>query len=271
MQIIGSIETCYPIFTKSEKKVADYILEHREEGIEHITLAEFSAMLGVGEATIVRFCRKIELKGFQELKFTLAVESAETNNPSEGKREAIKTNLINNIEMTDEMVSQKEIDIAIEMIKNAEVIYFFGIGTSGLSASMGEARLFRYGKRTKAVTDSHVQSMQASLCDKNSLIITVSVSGETKDLVEAVSLAKEAGAKIVVITNHVHSTLAKLGDCVLISYGKTNVINSGTFSTMVSQMFLLDLIISGYAIRYISDTIKPREKIARSVMDKINK
>ena len=75
MQTIGSIETCYPTFTKSERKVADYILEHRKEGIEHITLAEFSSMLGVGEATIVRFCRKIDLKGFQELKFTLAVEA----------------------------------------------------------------------------------------------------------------------------------------------------------------------------------------------------
>lgn len=270
MQTIGSIETCYPTFTKSERKVADYILEHRREGIEHITLAEFSSMLGVGEATIVRFCRKIDLKGFQELKFTLAVESAEANDPSEGKREDIKCNLINIIEMTDEMVSQKQIDSAVEMIRKAEDIYFFGIGTSGLSASMGEARLFRFGKRTKAVTDSHVQSMQASLCDENSLIITVSVSGETKDMVEAVSLAKETGARIIVITNHMHSTLAKLGDCVLISYGKTNVVNAGTFSTMVSQMFLLDLIISGYAIRYINDTAKPREKIARSVMNKIN-
>lgn len=267
MQTIGLIETCYPSLTKSEKKVADYILKHKKEGIEHITLSEFSRMLEVGEATIVRFCRKINMKGFQELKFTLAVESTEAEQ-NEEKREDIKQNLINTIEITDEMISQKKIDEAVELIKKAEDVYFFGIGTSGLSASMGEARLFRFGKKTKAVTDSHRQNMQASLCDKTSLIIAVSVSGETKDLIEALSLAKKAGAKILVITNHIHSSLAKLADCVLISYGKMNIINAGTFSTMVSQVFLLDLITSGYAIRYSEDAVKSKEKIARSVMNK---
>ena len=68
MQTLGIIESYYPSFTKSEKRIADFIIESNSKVID-LTLSELAVMLNVGEATIVRFCRKMKLKGFQELKF----------------------------------------------------------------------------------------------------------------------------------------------------------------------------------------------------------
>lgn len=267
MQTIGIIETYYPSFTKSEKIVADYILHNRTK-IADLTLSELAVMLHVGEATIVRFCRKMKMKGFQELKFLLAIDSEEEQNEDVNKHEFIKSNLIQTIQITDAMLKQAGIDEAIELIEVSSTVYFFGIGTSGLAASMGESRLFRFGKQTKAITDSHRQVMQASLCDESCLIIIVSVSGETKDLIEATEIAKRKGCRIITITNHITSTLAKLSDCAVLSYGKVNLMNYGTFSSMVSQLFILDILTSGYALHNTGDVRTARECIARAMIKK---
>lgn len=264
---IGVIKSCYPSFTKSEKVVADFILEKSSE-IDSLTLLELSEVLNVGEATIIRFCRKINLKGYQELKFMLAIDGEEDKSKDIDKHEAIKEHLIKTIQLSDSMLKQSEINKAVKLINEAKGIYFYGIGTSGLSACMGESRLFRYGKHTKAITDSHIQCMQSSLCDSHSLIIAVSVSGETIDLLEAVQGAKENGCKLIAITNHINSTLARLSDIVFISHGETSIIRAGTFSSMVSQMFILDILTSGYAIAYPNKITKPREKTVRSVISK---
>ena len=253
MQTLGIIESYYPSFTKSEKRIADFIIESNSKVID-LTLSELAVMLNVGEATIVRFCRKMKLKGFQELKFLLAIDDDGKQQETD-KHECIKNNLIQTIQITDSMIRQEEINHAIQLIEEAEYIYFFGIGTSGLAASMGESRLFRFGKQTKAVTDSHRQLMQASLCNE-------------KDLIEAAEVAIKTGCKIITITNHITSTLAKLSDCVIISYGKVNLMNAGTFSSMVSQLFILDILTSGYGLHNAGSVRIARENIARVIYGK---
>lgn len=268
MSITGKIESCFPSFTKSEQTIARFILDHRRDGVEQYLLGDLSRDLGVGEATIVRFCRKLGLGGFKELKFLLSVENEEDAGDGEGQRD-IKENLIASIKTTDSMVSRRDLSEVVDLIGSAHEVFFFGIGTSGLSAAMGETRLFRFGKRTRAITEAHAQSMQASLCDEGSLIIAVSVSGETTDLIEAVLLAKEMGATVVTITSYLHSSLAECSDYVLISSGKPNYINAGGFSTVVSQMYLLDLITSEYAVRFSDEVARSKEQIARSIINKM--
>lgn len=268
MSIIGKIESCLPSFTKTETIIARFILDHREDGVEQYLLGDLSRELGVGEATIVRFCRKLGLGGFTELKFLLSVENEEHTAARENSGE-IKDILISSIKMTDSMVSSKDISDVVDLAGAASEVFFFGIGMSGLSASMGESRLFRFGKRTKAITEAHAQNMQASLCDENSLIVAVSISGETIDLIEAVSLAKESGAKVVAITSYLRSTLAELADYVLLSFGKPNYINAGAFSTVVSQLYILDLITSEYALRFSAEAAQSKKRIARSIINKM--
>ena len=75
MQTLGIIESYYPSFTKSEKRIADFIIESNSKVID-LTLSELAVMLNVGEATIVRFCRKMKLKGFQEYWQSTMTESS---------------------------------------------------------------------------------------------------------------------------------------------------------------------------------------------------
>jgi len=100
--------------------------------------------------------------------------------------------------------------------------------------------------------------------------MAISVSGETRDLIESVVSAKRNGARIVSITGYAQSTLAQISDYVLVSYGKTIYSNQGTFSMVVSQMYLLDLITSRYVTTHSEDVAPIQEKVYRSMMHKMN-
>lgn len=267
MQVIAMIKTSYPSFTRSEKKAADFVLSRPAE-VGSITLQDMSRKLGIGEATVVRFCQKLGLAGFQELRFQLSVESNAVDDSTCEGGEGIKRSLIDNIEMTSSMVDADVTNHVIDLIASAREVLFYGIGTSGLSAAMGEMRLMRFGKHVRSVRDPHMQNVLSSLCNDQTLIVAMSVSGETKDLIESVGLAKSAGAGIVAITNYVSSTLAKLADVTLLSYGKTDLINAGTFSSVVSQMYLLDLITTGYALRCSDGVARAQKKVGRSMLSK---
>lgn len=68
------IKETYSTFTKTEKRVADYLLNNHE--IDYLRLAELANHLKVGEATIIRFCRKLKFKGYQDFKFSIALDEA---------------------------------------------------------------------------------------------------------------------------------------------------------------------------------------------------
>lgn len=68
------IAAAYSTLTKTEKRIADDLLTYRD--VRHLSLADLSKKLGVGEASIVRFCRKLGYRGYQDFRFSLALDEA---------------------------------------------------------------------------------------------------------------------------------------------------------------------------------------------------
>ena len=102
MRYIAIIKSCYPSLSKTEKKVADYILKERGK-IIYQTLLEISQNIEVGEATIIRFVRKIGFSGFQDLKFEIAKEN---NNDIESNSNSLDNNYDSYIDENAERIAQ---------------------------------------------------------------------------------------------------------------------------------------------------------------------
>ncbi|HBM76350.1 MAG TPA: MurR/RpiR family transcriptional regulator [Clostridiaceae bacterium] len=259
----------YSQFTKSEKIIADYI-EKDPGTIGEMTLSDLSTLLNVGEATIIRFCRKIGFKGFQDFKFAVAVAEVNNDNTSNvlSFQDNIENNIVRTIQNTKNNINDDILYKAISMINNTANIFLYGVGFSGYIAKIAEGRFLRVGKRTKAVCDPHFQCMQSSISNENDLIIGISLSGTTKDIIESLTIAREANAKIIVVTSNKQSKLTKLADCVLLTAKKENPLLGGSFSGMMSQMFALDMLCTGYALLNQKNSIKYMEKTAKSIMMK---
>lgn len=267
MSVLNLIETCYSQFTRAEKKVANFILEDKDNAFVYMTLADIATQLEVGQATIVRFCHKLKLSGFQDLKVAIALENTqnETVNKVEDSNVYIENCIIDSLHKTRVSLNHATLEKCVDLVDKADNVYFYGIGTSAYAFSSVEMRFFRAGKKVKKITDPHVQLMQSVICSNKDVIIAVSVSGETKDLIYAIEKAKEQNTKIIVISNNDHSKLVKLADYALTSFSKDNRYITGSINGTISQMYLLELIFDGFVARNEKDVFEKMEYISKAI------
>lgn len=268
MRYISIIQSFYPSLSKGEKKIADYVIAEKDQ-IIYQTLQEISKCIGVGEATIVRFCHKIGFEGFHDFKLSVAKEIPNSTT-EEGVHyvDYITMNLQNAITSTKQILNKEKIEAAVDLILSAKRVFFYGVGTSSNAALDMQSRLLRYGKTSAVVSDAHFQAMTSSVLGEEDLVIAFSLSGYTQDIVESLSIAKSNGVKIITITNHTLSPAAEFADVVLLSAGKESPMDGGSLSGRVSQLYIIDLICTGYALRDAERSFAMREKTANSVMKK---
>lgn len=275
MRYIAIIKSCYPSLSKTEKKVADYILKERGK-IIYQTLLEISQNIEVGEATIIRFVRKIGFSGFQDLKFEIAKEN---NNDIESNSNSLDNNYDSYIDENAERIAQTIINtkstldkdnlkLAIKMITDSKRVFFYGVGSSGFTANEAQTRFMRLGVIGNAIIDPHFQSMYSSISNSQDVIIVFSISGYTKDIIEAVKIAKQENTKIIAITSYILSPIAQLADCVLLTSAKENPLEGGSFTGKISQLYIIDLLCLEYLVQNKKSALLQKQKTAEAVVSK---
>ncbi|GCF94368.1 RpiR family transcriptional regulator [Enterococcus florum] len=268
MGYLETIRANYENLTKSEKKVADYIVSTGDK-LHQQTLSDIKKATMVGDATIVRFCQKMGYSGFSDLKIAIAKE--ELNNPESTESSFVKRvekKLANAIKDTSSLADEKKMKEAASFINQAKNIYIYGVGSSGITALDMESRFLRGGLRVKAITDPHYQMMNASLFTQEDLVIGITLTGKTKDIYDALSVAKKNGAKIISICNYVLSPVAQISDVVLQTAIEEYLLNGGSLTGKISQIFAIDLLITYYEKTYGINEDQMREKIAREIVHK---
>lgn len=272
MNYINLIQSFYPSLSKSEKKVADFILAQKEDMI-YLTLQEIAKEVVVGEATILRFCRKIGYSGFQSMKLAIAEAVAELKDNSEhhGQQSFIETvtnNIHRIIDKNYDKIKLEDLQETAKCINLAKRVFIYGIGSSGNIALDMQSRFLRLGKPVYPVTDSHYQLMNSAIMDEQDLIIAFSLTGSTEEIVDSISLAKTNKAKIIAVTNYILSPLANLADIVILTAGKESPIDGGSISAMVSQLYIVDLICTAYTMLNPERAKSMRFKTSQSIIGK---
>lgn len=276
MPVKNIIESVYPSLTKAEKKVGNTVLEKLDIIIYH-SVTNLADMAEVGETTVLRFCRKIGFKGYQEFKLTIVKDLANyeektlsySYNNDNMFVQNIEQQTIQMIQETAKIVNQETLKITVDYIHKAKNIYLFGVGTSGITALDAKNRLLRIGIISEATTDSHFQAMTAATLTPEDVVVGFSVSGSTKDIVDSLKLAKDNGAKIVAITYYARSPITRLADSVLLISGKESPLEGGSLGAKITQLFVIDLLCTGLAYKQKDSALKMKEKTAQSVVNKI--
>ncbi|WP_223634538.1 MurR/RpiR family transcriptional regulator [Planococcus sp. 4-30] len=257
-------------FTKSENKIYDYILAHPDKVLYH-SLTELSELSGVAEATVLRFFRKLGFKGFQDFKFLFAQEVPPANHSVQDESfvHRIRNSIVQAIEDSSEVVDMDTLEKSIQAIDAAQDVVIFGIGSSGIAGLDMQNRLMRIGKHVSAITDSHFQIMRASSLTEKSVVIAISLTGSTKDIVDAVKLAKEKNATVIALTNYVKSPLTRYADFVLLSSAKESPLDSGSLVSKIAQLYLIDLICTGLTMNNVKDAESVKREITEHIAGKL--
>lgn len=268
MSYFDKVESVFPSFTKSERKISDYI-EDNGEKVVFMSIKDLSDEIEVGEATVVRFYKKVGYSGFQDLKMDLVKEDfGEKYEEHENFIEEISQNYKSIIDSTISLLEVDKINTFVKKVKESKHIYIYGVGASGLAAREAEASFFRAGLNTKAISDSHFQAMNSSILKEGTMIIAYSLSGTTKDVYDSIKIARDNKAYIVAITNYPRSAIGSLADLVFTTAKKESLLEGGSLGAKMSQLLITDVLSTAYSMVDKEEFINIKKKTAQAIISK---
>lgn len=245
MNVLCEIQKSYTLFSEKEKDIADYILQSNDQ-IKNINITELSRSIGVSNATITRFSKKIGCKSFVDMKIQLS--AATTPKVEDLKDDGVFSDIYSfyksTIDMTNHLIDKDMIFKFVKKIKKAKRIYICGVGSSGFTASEFALRLLRMGFNVSSITDSHTMIINSSILSKNDLIVGISLSGETNEVVQSLRIGQGNGATSVAMTSFENSSIAKFANMKFILYNSGFIDKERFVNSQFSAMYVVDLICS---------------------------
>ena len=269
------IKLLYDKMGKAEKKIADWIFENPGEIIS-LSIVELAEQCRCGEATIVRFAKRLGLNGFQELKFSLAAENggspASTHITAQDSAFEIYQKVCNDIylslEKTKSSLKEKLLGVAAEKICKADKIVIFGLGNSSAIALDASHKFMRAGLNAIAYTDNHMQVIAASHLKENDIAIGISHSGSSKDIVEALKIAKEHNATTIALTNNGKSPILKQSDIVLSTASEETQYNILALNSRIAQLAIIDTLYFYIVYNRSKDALQSIQQTEHSLLTK---
>lgn len=242
--------------TKSGGIVADYLVQHAEDA-QYLSISSLAKACGVAEATIFRFCRSLGFDGYNEMKIALAKATA-TAMPVALKLEpgvdtqTLVTHAYNTaveaLNGTRSVLDPDAIDRAATLLQRARQVYCLGQGGSQVLAGDIWARFSMISTKFRTAGDSHMQAITASLMGPEDVLLFVSYSGSTRDMMDTLRLAKENGAKVILITHYDDAPGAALADVVLLCGAQENPLDSGSIPAKLAMLFVANVLVLRYTL-----------------------
>lgn len=277
MGIIEQLESPNFKATKSDKLLINYIKNNIED-VFYKPISQIAKESNIGEATITRFSKKIGFNGLQDFKVTLAQEISSNSNKKniinsniENNESAIDTarklltSNVNTLENTVDIINSEDIHKCAKLIINAKKIYFIGIGYSGIIAQDSNYKFMRIGLNCVSFDSSHTMIMMASIMEKGDLLISISHSGETEEIIRTVELAKENQVDVIAITENKESVLKDVSDVHLAYVSGETVLETGSISSKLAQIFLIDLVYTQVVKEKFNEAIDRKVKTTDAI------
>ncbi|NBI12833.1 SIS domain-containing protein [[Haemophilus] felis] len=254
-KILDTIGALHNSLTKTEKKIAATILASPEL-FSQSSLSDLAQQLDVGEATFIRFCRTIGFRGFTDFKLELAIELATREKehhtlldtdisvaddvPSIAAKLQSTMNKV--ITETINLLDFATLDVIVKKMIAAKRIFLFGVGSSGITAEDAKNKFMRIGLQVDATSNNHFMYMQAALMNKDDVVIGISHSGYSTEVIESLNIAKKNGATTIALTHNLRSPITQVADHVIINGNRQGQLQGDSIGTKIAQLFVLDLI-----------------------------
>ena len=258
---------------RSERKVADVILADPASatGMSIATLAQAAS---VSEPTVNRFCRNFEAKGYPDFKIKLAQSlaggtpyvsrSVERNDDAAGYGDKIFGATIAALDEARRALDARRVERAVDYLIQAKQIHFFGLGASGPVAQDAQHKFFRFNLPVMAYEDVLMQRMVAAACHTGDVVVIISYTGRTRELVEIARLARDNGAVVLGITAPGSPLASECTETLEVTAPEDTDVYMPMTSRMI-HLALIDVLATGVTLRRGEDFLIHLKKIKDSL------
>ncbi|ALS37199.1 DNA-binding MurR/RpiR family transcriptional regulator [Enterococcus rotai] len=280
MDAIKIIRQKYKNFSKVNRKIADYILKDPTLVLS-LTANEIASNSGTSPASVTRFSKSLTFDSWEELKLSIATKQGaehapKTIDPIVAVDDSIDTlcakveSLLNaTIEDLFELVDKQALKRSIDVIKQAETIYLMGIGSSSLTAYDLYHKFNRAGKKAVFNYDVHMQFEFLNYSKPADVLIAVSYSGMSKEVLIACEIAQKNQTKIIFITRNESERITKLSDEVLLVPANEHLLRVGAIASIASTMAVGDVLYLGSIQDDLDTTIEKNMMDTRKLVEKL--
>ena len=247
--ICASLDT----FFESERKIGTYIIQHTAKVVD-MTVGELAQACGVSDASVSRFCKKIDMKGFHHLKITLAKEISERGKEEEEVSNRISVNdigqslknilanKVTEITQTVSMMDTKQLHKILDKLNTAKTVQFFAVGNTIPVAIDGAFKLNQIGIPAVSGTIWETQIGYTYNMMADDVVIAISNSGESTAVLRALEAARSAGATTISITNSEKSSAAQLSDYHITTATREKLFLDGYCFSRVSATTVIEIL-----------------------------
>lgn len=271
------IKSATEMFKPAEKAVAEFVLSHPEQ-VMQMSVSEAARDIGVGESTVIRFCRSLGYKGYQEFKLRLAQDLVEpvefihenisfADSSADLAQKVFQTNL-KAVEDTMKALDSEMVEVAAKALSAARRVDIYGVGYSSFTALDAKLKFVRLGLSADAYGDAHLQVMAAASLSTQDVAIGISNSGSTKDVVDALSTARKSGATTIAITNFSPSPITRASDVVLLTASPESPLGGEVLTSRIAQLCVLDVLSVALAVTLGEGCLELIKKTSEAVKKK---
>lgn len=239
---------------ETDGKIAAYILQ-QPGWVVQLPVKKLAQEIGISEATIVRFCKKVGYDGLLNLKADLKREllaESDLSLPSspdiylDDSRKDVAQKIALMIETSSRetigLLDMKVVKPVVERFLAARRVMFVGFGASGLAALEARDKMNRLGIDSEAYTDRFTMTLKLANLKPDDLVVAFSHSGETPEVVNAFRLAKKKGVYTLAITHSPHSPLNELASTFWLTSGEAGPLQGDSIATRISQLFIIEFL-----------------------------
>lgn len=264
---IPLIEAAYAGMTQTEKLVARWFLQENEP--EDASLKAMARVLAVSEATLVRFAKKCGFKGYREFIYQYE-RSLSASRPDPRVNQSTLEVLDAYQDLLTKsysLINEEQICRAAQMITDAGRVFVSGLGSSGMAAQEMASRFMRIGVGIEACTDVDTMRMLSVFRSSQDLVIGLSLSGSRKEFLEYLEVARERGARTILITSSSRESLAHAADEVILVPSLLHM-NHGSFISPQFPLLVMTDILYAAFMRQNGDLKKSLLEQTLAALDK---
>lgn len=273
--IVQEINSALDSLNRSERKVAEVILADPQSATRS-SIAVLARAADVSEPTVNRFCKRFNTAGFPDFKLHLAQALAsgvpyvnrnvEPDDDADSYTGKIIDATIAAMVTAKKNLDPQTINLAVDQLIQAKQIIFFGLGGSGPVAADAQHKFFRFNIPVTAYDDFLMQRMVSAASNTGDVIVVISYTGRTREIVDVAELARESGATVLGITAAGSPLAEKCSIVIEVDPPE----DTDVYMPMTSRMLhltVIDILATGVTLRRGPDFLKHLKKIKESLRD----
>ena len=270
----------YENFTRSERKIADYVLEHQKE-TQYISITDLSAECEVAVSTVSLFCRKLKLAGFNDFKLELARASLPAGtgasqlageilleDPLGTVMGKVLHSLQEELNNAYHMLSEAAVARAVDLLRGADQVVCLGQGNHSVVALAAWGQFSTTSPKFKTIQDSHMQAVVLSTLSREDVVLYFSHSGATHEVLEAAEIIRSRGAKLILVTRYLNSPASAYADTVLLCGPNEQPFQFGSSSAFIAQLYVVEVLLSEFVRRDPEEAERNRQAVGKSLTQK---